>query len=97
MRILIIRHGDPDYAIDGLTEKGKVEVELLAKKMAKLQDILLYRFHKILKENKKQKKNLLLKRRIFLNNDGGDRKFRYANIPTLCAWKASFPNFEWGM
>ena len=35
MRILIIRHGDPDYSIDGLTEKGKVEVQLLAKKMAK--------------------------------------------------------------
>lgn len=35
MRILIIRHGDPNYAIDGLTEKGKVEVELLARKMAK--------------------------------------------------------------
>ncbi len=35
MRILIIRHGDPDYSIDGLTEKGKVEVQLLAKKMVK--------------------------------------------------------------
>ena len=35
MRILLIRHGEPDYAIDGLTEKGKREVELLAKKLAK--------------------------------------------------------------
>lgn len=34
MRILLIRHGDPDYAIDGLTEKGKREVVLLAKKLA---------------------------------------------------------------
>ena len=25
MRILIIRHGDPDYKIDSLTEKGKRE------------------------------------------------------------------------
>ena len=24
MRLLIIRHGDPDYAIDGLSEKGTV-------------------------------------------------------------------------
>ena len=31
MRILIIRHGDPDYDIDGLTEKGKIEADLLAK------------------------------------------------------------------
>ena len=35
MRILLIRHGDPDYEIDGLTEKGKREVALLAKKLAK--------------------------------------------------------------
>jgi len=34
VRILLIRHGDPDYAIDGLTEKGKREVALLAKKLA---------------------------------------------------------------
>ena len=25
MKILIIRHGDPDYTIDSLTEKGKTE------------------------------------------------------------------------
>lgn len=30
MRILIIRHGDPDYDIDGLTEKGKIEAEALS-------------------------------------------------------------------
>ena len=35
MRILLIRHGDPDYEIDGLTEKGKREVALLAKKLSK--------------------------------------------------------------
>ncbi len=29
MRLLIIRHGDPDYAVDGLTEKGKIEADLL--------------------------------------------------------------------
>ena len=32
MRILIIRHGEPDYENDNLTEKGKLEAELLAKK-----------------------------------------------------------------
>ena len=33
MRILMIRHGDPDYVHDSLTEKGKVEAALLAERM----------------------------------------------------------------
>lgn len=33
MKILIVRHGDPDYSIDSLTEQGKVEAELLSKKL----------------------------------------------------------------
>ena len=33
MRILIIRHGDPDYANDTLTEKGHREAALLAEKL----------------------------------------------------------------
>lgn len=32
MRILIIRHGDPDYEKDSLTQKGWHEAELLADK-----------------------------------------------------------------
>lgn len=35
MRLLIIRHGDPDYAVDSLTEKGRREAEFLAERMAK--------------------------------------------------------------
>lgn len=35
MRLLIIRHGDPDYVRDTLTEKGWREAELLAERMAK--------------------------------------------------------------
>lgn len=35
MRILVIRHGDPDYVHDSLTEKGFREVELLSKRMAR--------------------------------------------------------------
>lgn len=34
MKILIIRHGDPDYSIDSLTPQGHVEAKLLAEKMA---------------------------------------------------------------
>lgn len=30
MRILLIRHGDPDYEHDCLTAKGKIEASLLA-------------------------------------------------------------------
>lgn len=33
MKILIIRHGDPDYSIDSLTEKGWREAELLSKRL----------------------------------------------------------------
>ncbi len=35
MRILIVRHGDPDYANDTLTEKGHREAALLAEKLKK--------------------------------------------------------------
>ena len=34
MRILIVRHAEPDYAIDGLTEKGAREAELLADRLS---------------------------------------------------------------
>ena len=35
MRLLIIRHGDPDYELDSLTEKGFREVELLSERLVK--------------------------------------------------------------
>lgn len=35
MRIIFIRHGDPDYSIDSLTEKGWKEARLLAKRVSK--------------------------------------------------------------
>lgn len=35
MKLMIVRHGDPDYAIDGLTEKGKREAELLADRLCR--------------------------------------------------------------
>jgi probable phosphoglycerate mutase len=35
MKIIFIRHGDPDYVNDHLTEKGKIEAELLANRFAK--------------------------------------------------------------
>ena len=34
MKILIIRHADPDYALDSLTEQGWKEAELLAQRIS---------------------------------------------------------------
>lgn len=34
MKLLIVRHGDPDYSIDSLTEKGWREAEYLAERLA---------------------------------------------------------------
>ena len=36
MKLLIVRHGDPDYSIDSLTEKGWREAEYLSQKLTKL-------------------------------------------------------------
>lgn len=36
MKILIIRHGDPDYELDSLTEAGFREAELLSKRLEKM-------------------------------------------------------------
>ena len=35
MRIIFIRHGDPDYANDTLTAKGRIEAELLSERVKK--------------------------------------------------------------
>lgn len=35
MRILFIRHGDPDYSVDSLTQQGWLEARLLADRLAK--------------------------------------------------------------
>lgn len=33
LRILLIRHAEPDYSVDSLTAKGRVEAELLSRRM----------------------------------------------------------------
>lgn len=42
MKILIVRHGDPNYEIDGLTEKGAREAELLSHRLVKEKDPTFY-------------------------------------------------------
>lgn len=41
MKLLLIRHGDPDYENDSLTEKGRREAELLSERIAPM-DIKAY-------------------------------------------------------
>lgn len=36
MKLLFVRHGDPDYDIDSLTPQGKIEAELLSERLCKL-------------------------------------------------------------
>ena len=36
MKLLIVRHGDPDYSIDSLTPTGWKEAELLSHRLKKL-------------------------------------------------------------
>ena len=42
MKLLIIRHGDPDYSIDSLTPQGRIEAELLSRKMEKIEVAAFY-------------------------------------------------------
>ena len=42
MRLIFIRHGDPDYSIDNLTEKGKREVKLLTDRICKWENITAF-------------------------------------------------------
>lgn len=42
MELIIVRHGDPNYAIDSLTKKGKSEAKLLAKKLTKMNIAAFY-------------------------------------------------------
>lgn len=42
MKLLIVRHGDPDYEHDSLTEKGVREAKLLAKRLSTLDNAEYY-------------------------------------------------------
>ena len=42
MKLMIVRHGDPNYKIDGLTEKGEKEAELLSYRLAKEKEPIFY-------------------------------------------------------
>ena len=42
MKLLIVRHGDPDYSIDSLTQTGWIEAELLSNRLTKLDAKAFY-------------------------------------------------------
>ena len=42
MKLLIVRHADPDYSIDSLTETGWIEAELLSHRLCKLDVTAFY-------------------------------------------------------
>ena len=42
MRIIFIRHGDPDYELDSLTEKGRREAALVAKRVKEINPDYVY-------------------------------------------------------
>ncbi len=42
MKLVFIRHGDPDYINDSLTEKGRREAELLAKRVKEINPDYVY-------------------------------------------------------
>ena len=44
MKLLLIRHAEPDYAIDSLTEKGFREASLLSDRLYRLKNRRFLRF-----------------------------------------------------
>ena len=36
MKIMLVRHAEPDYALDSLTPKGRIEAELLSRRLSRL-------------------------------------------------------------
>ncbi len=40
MKIMIVRHAEPDYSIDSLTEKGRLEARLLSERLCKVPNVL---------------------------------------------------------
>ncbi len=42
MKLIIIRHGDPDYEHDSLTPQGRIEAELMAKRLSQMEITAFY-------------------------------------------------------
>ena len=42
MKLILVRHAEPNYVTDSLTEKGKWEAELLSRRLCRLQDVTAF-------------------------------------------------------
>lgn len=42
MKLILVRHAEPDYSIDSLTEKGRWEAELLSRRLCKLENVTAF-------------------------------------------------------
>lgn len=42
MKLIFVRHAEPDYSIDSLTEKGRWEAELLSRRLSKLDNVTAF-------------------------------------------------------
>ncbi len=42
MKLVLIRHGDPDYTIDSLTEKGRREADILSERVSRMKIDKIY-------------------------------------------------------
>lgn len=69
MRILIIRHGDPDYSIDSLTETGFQEAEALSSRVAREFNT----YHMTASGSETARGNVL-------TDEAGNRAFFYVSI-----------------
>ena len=47
MKLIFIRHGDPDYKNDSLTEKGMIEAELLSERVINWKDKITHIYVRI--------------------------------------------------
>ncbi len=85
MRLIIIRHGDPDYSIDSLTPTGEIEAELLAERIAKLDIKAFYQsplgrakrtaFHTLKKMGREAETlDWLREFDVYINKPGQDNK-----------------------
>ena len=102
MRILIIRHGDPDYINDSLTEKGVREAELLAKRLSK--EKIDYVYCSPLGRAKKTCEIAIKEKNIKAEEIPWLREFDYlVNLPTgekhliwdlLPTFKEGYPNLQ---
>ena len=83
MKILIVRHADPDYSIDSLTEKGKIEAELLSQRLTKLD---IKDFYVSILGRARDTADYTLKKACYENVYGKELTYTFENSD-IAGWK----------